>query len=133
MTLKINITKFNSHGRPFKIYFKESNHSICHVAHNSADNLVDDQLFIHSNYNSCGIQVFQRESDIVYNQTILLTYGNNPESDLVYREEVISFNVECMKQNNLTVNLDKLGHVNVSSLTPQTFTKSMYFFYIIVL
>ena len=124
MTLKINYTKFNSHGRPFKIHFKEADHSSCHVAHNSTDNLVNDQLFIHSSYNSCGIQVFQRGFDIVYNQTILLTYGKNPKSDLVYREEVITFDVGCTKINNLTVNLDQLGHVNVSSLTPQTFVKS---------
>lgn len=61
--------------------------------------------------------------DFIYNQTVLLTYGTNPESDFVYREEVISFDVKCTKLSNSTVYLERSGHVNVSRLAPQTFTK----------
>ena len=126
MTLKINYTKFISHDRPFEIHFKNTTDHACSVPHNSSENLINDQLQIHATYNTCGIDIFERGDDIVYNQTVLLTYGINPKSDLVYREEVIKFDVECKKMSNLTVYLEALGHINVTELAEQTFTKSKY-------
>jgi len=123
MTLQINFTKFSLHGRPFKMHFINTTDPACSVPHNSTDSLIDDKLQIHASYKSCGIDVFQRGDDIVYNQTVLLTYGSNPDSQLVYREEDITFAVECTKRRNSTVYLESLGHVNVTAIETPTFRK----------
>lgn len=123
MTLQINFTKFSLHGRPFKMHFLNATDPTCSVLHNSTDNLIADNLQIHSSYKSCGVDVFQRGDDIVYNQTILLTYGTNPDSPLVYREEDITFAVECTKRWNLTVFLESFGYVNVTAIETQAFKK----------
>ena len=122
MTLQINFTKFSLHGRPFKMHFLNATDPACSVPHNSTD-LVDDKLQIHASYESCGIEVFQRGGDIIYNQTVLLTYGKNPDSELVFREEDITFAVQCVKGRNSTVFLESLGHVNVTGIETQTFKK----------
>jgi len=124
MTLQVNFTKFNSHGRPFKIHFQNTVDPACSVSYNSTENLIGDQLQIHASFNSCDItKTDLSNGNFLYNQTVLLTYGKNPSSQLIYREEVIKFEVECTKLSNSTVYLESMGHLNVTRLAEQTFTK----------
>ena len=128
MTLQVNATKFNSHGRPFKIHFNNTVDPACSVSYNSTENLIGDQLQIHASFNSC--EIFKTElsnGNFIYNQTVLLTYGENPASQLIYREEVITFNVECTKLSNSTVFLESQGHLNVTRLAKQIFSKGKLF------
>lgn len=128
MTLQVNATKFNSHGRPFKIHFNNTVDPACSVSYNSTDNLIGDQLQIHASFNSC--EIFKTElsnGNFIYNQTVLLTYGENPASQLIYREEVITFNVECTRLSNSTVFLESQGHLNVTRLAKQIFSKGKLF------
>ena len=118
MIFQVNVTKFNSHRRPFKIHFQNAVDPACSASHNSTGN----QLQIHANFDSCNItKTNLSNGNFLYNQTVLLTYGKNPDSQLIYREEVIKFDVECTKLSNSTVYLESMGHVNVTRLAKQNF------------
>ena len=124
MTIYLNYTKLLQRNQQFKVYFKGSNNASCITHHNTSTNNINNKtIFLQANFDECGINMFAKDGNIVYNQTILVTFGKNPTgSQIVFRQEEIAFDVECTKLNNITVHLDG-AYVNVTSLKKQTFSK----------
>jgi len=58
----------------------------------------------------CGINVFEDPTHIIYNTTIVITYGQNP-NNMIGREEYDKYNVMCLR--NRTVEEQLNGNVNV--------------------
>jgi len=54
---------------------------------------------------------------------LYITYGANPASALVYRQERITFEVECVQSTSVAASLDG-DYVNVTSLEEQTVSQS---------
>jgi len=111
MKISLNVDKFNQHNRPYRAYFEGyDKHPICSVKHGNTG----DPLELNSKFNECGVQLIQHQGQIIYTQIVLVTYGYNPKSSLVYREEAIRFKVECVLQTDLSVGLADPGYLNVS-------------------
>jgi len=121
MSIEFDVVKLISRGRPFKIHFqnanlteaKNSSGSSCMLQYNGTEDMTNKTLILEANFNECGIDIYQQNGFIVYNQTVLVSFGENPKSSPVYRLEEVAFKVGCKKSNNLTVNLD--GYFNVTS------------------
>ena len=123
MKMFFNLTKLNSHNRDFKIHFLNQTNITCQVAHNSTENIINNQtIWLESDYDKCGIDVQQRDGKIVYNQTVVVTYGKDLVSTIVSRKENTFFTAECLKANNFTVQLEG-NYFNVTFMKKQTFHK----------
>jgi len=118
MTVTLNAAKFNKHGRTFTFGFKDSDDSACSSANNTADEVV-----LSANFNQCGMVATVEDGAIKYSQTLYVTYGVNPASALIYREETITFDVECVQSTNVAAALDG-EYVNVTSLEEQTVSQT---------
>ena len=111
MKIILNVDKFNQHNRPYRAYFEGyDRHPICSAKRVSTG----DSLELNSKFNECGVQLIQHQGEIIYTQIILVTYGYNPKSSLVYREETVRFKVECVVQTDLSIGLADPGYLNVS-------------------
>ena len=135
MAIHLNYTKLSLYNRPFKVHFKGTKNASCITHHNTTTNNINNKtIFLQANFDRCCIGVFERDGNIIYNHTILVTFGENPTgSQIVFRQEEIAFDVECTKLNNITVHLDG-AYVNVTSLKKQTFIKcKLYFAFCFVL
>jgi len=53
----------------------------------------------------CGINVFQDSTHIMYNTTIVITYGENPNS-MIGREEYDKYNVMCLRNRTIEEKLN---------------------------
>ena len=113
MSIKLNADKFGQHGRAFTFGFKDSVDSACSA------NTASEEVMLSADFTQCGIVQTVEDGSIKYSQTLYVTYGVNPESALVYRQERISFEVECVQSTNVEAGLDG-AYVNVSSLEEQT-------------
>ena len=86
-------------------------------------------VYIATNFteNMCGVNVISDEFSIIYNTTIIVTYGENP-NPLIQREEYDHYNVMCVR--NRTVN-EKLFGKKVDVILEETeqATKSACFFF----
>lgn len=58
-------------------------------------------VYIGAGANECGINYFADATHIIYNTTVIVTYGQNP-NDQIGREEYDKYNVMCLR--NRTVN-----------------------------
>jgi len=126
MAIHLNYTKLSQYDRPFKLHFKGTKNESCSVSHDTTTNNINNEtIFLQANFEECCIGVFERDGNIIYNHTILVTFGANPTSELVFREEEIAFEVECTKLNNITVHLNS-AYMNVTNLVKQTFKKCEY-------
>jgi len=125
MKVKFNKTVLDLHKRPYKIHFLNTNVSSCIAPHNTTTNLMsnNETIWLQANFNQCAIAVHQEQGSIVYKQTVAVTYGTNPKSSLVFREEKILFEARCTKSNNFTVVLDG-EYLNVTALQKMTFNKT---------
>ena len=85
-------------------------------------NMKNDSIWISADYHECGIDVFEENGHIIYNQTVVITYGHVDPKALIVRSEQEKFSLRCQKGQNLTINLEGAS-VNVSSLKGEEFTK----------
>jgi len=118
MNIKLNAAKFNKHGRSFTFGFKDSDDASCSSTENTAD-----EVILSADFTQCGMVQKVEDGAIKYSQTLYVTYGMNPASALVYREETITFYVECVQSTNVAAGLDG-DYVNVTSLEEQTVSQS---------
>ena len=101
MSLRINKTKLEMHGRDYEIMFQGESHYPCKINGETKYHSNNGMIWINSSYNECGIKAFAswkdggRNGEIIYNQTIVVVYGKNPNSTIVYREEKDEFHVKC--------------------------------------
>jgi len=121
MTVDLDAAKFNKHGRDFTFAFKDTTDAGCSVGSADANG---DSLVLSADFNECGIAVSSEDGSIKYSQTLYVTYGMNPSSDLVFRQERITFEVECVKSAGAEVSLGGAGYVNITSIEEQTLTQS---------
>ena len=76
----------------------------------------------------CGVNVFSDDTHIIYNTTIIVTYGENP-NDMIRREEYDYYNVMCLR--NRTVEEKITGdNFNVTYRNDGTDAQSNRLFYI---
>ena len=59
-----------------------------------------------SNYTECGVEAYHSGDQIVFEKQIILSYGANDASDLVYRHDVESYTVQCFLDRKLTETLN---------------------------
>jgi len=121
MTIDLDAAKFNKHGRGFTFAFKDTTDVGCSVGSGDANG---DSLVLAADFNECGIAVSSEDGSIKYSQTLYVTYGMNPSSSIVFREERITFEVECVKPAGAEVTLGGAGYVNVTSIEEQTVSQS---------
>jgi len=124
MYIEISTHKMGIHGREFQMHFKGYyGDEECSIE--SGKEFMDyDYYYLGHYFNFCGIQQFTRGNKVIYNQTIYLTFGKDPASTLVHRTERITIDFECVLDKDAKVKLLGPGHVNVSSLEPQSFEKA---------
>lgn len=115
MMLTFNKTVLESRERNYTIKFADNDEYPCKIEGDTIEtNTIDDQVWIMAHYNQCGIHVFDHSNhSIGYNQTVIVTYGENPDSDLVFREEYDEYNVQCVKKSNYEVELEE-DYLNVT-------------------
>jgi len=122
LTINLNLTKAQEHGRDFVFKFDGSSDPACSVDSSAG---AEGSLVLTSSYNDCGIEVSAEGDTVKYSQKVQVIYGQNPASSLVYRaEKALTFEIECVKTAGNVVALAGAGHVNVSSLEEQTVSKS---------
>merc|ERR1719378_1645868 len=63
--------------------------------------MLPSSVHIGAPINNCGINVFSDATHIIYNTTLIVTYGQNPNAQ-IGREEYDKYNVMCLR--NRTVN-----------------------------
>ena len=107
MTLKISKTKLEKHGRAYEVMFKGESTYPCKINGTTNSHSDNTMIWLHADYNECGINIYDDGNMIIYNQTIVVLYGKNPNSTFVYREEKDEFNVMCRLEKSLTKELDK--------------------------
>ena len=137
MKINFDVAKLISRGRPFTIQFKDVNitatsnstGSPCMLQYNGTEDMTNKTLILEADFNECGIEVYQREDQIVFNQTILVTFVT---SNLVKRLEQIAFEMECIKVNNFTVDFEgNQKYLNVNGLTKEVFSLGKLFLILI--
>eukprot|EP00111_Clytia_hemisphaerica_P020196 TCONS_00059520-protein len=73
-------------------------------------------------YNECGIESHQRNGELVYTQTIIVSYNETISVErLVYREHIFDIHLECTISKLHEVELD--GYLNVTKSKERVFTK----------
>ena len=113
LTMKFNKTQLDERKRDYSIKFKGESIEECMVYHTNSSHVMDGYIWISSNYNKCGIDIYEEDDDIVYNQTVIITYGYDPTSSGVYREEHDEFSVSCHKHKNFTRSMDVVNVTDV--------------------
>lgn len=118
MMLKLNKTALEDRNPVFKIAFKDVIQypdSNCLVFSNNATTQNDSFIWIESKLTECGIKQREDKDNIVFNQTIVIQYGNNPAGGMIYREEIDSYDVSCKISRNGTA-VVFIGSVTEKSL-----------------
>jgi len=67
-------------------------------------------LQLTANVSECGINVYEEGDYIVYNQTLVVTYGENPNS-MIIREEYDLYNVKCYLNKTANGNFGSLNTI----------------------
>ena len=117
MVLKLNKTALEERNSDFKIFFQdESDNNDCVRFSANATTQDNSSIWIESKLTECGIKQRQDNDNIIFNQTVNIQYGNNPTGNLIYREEIDSYDVSCEIARNDTAVLS-IGTVTETSLT----------------
>jgi len=116
MVLKLNKTVLEDRNSVFKIFFQdESSDSECVIFNNNVTTQDNTFIWIESRLKACGIQQRVDAGNIIFNQTIIIQYGNSPTGGLIYREEFDSYDVNCKVTRNKTAEIF-IGTVTETSL-----------------
>ena len=127
--------------RPYSIKFSGTDSKECMITNGNLSNVnihfneyaktsmsPSDTIYIAANFteNICGISTISDESSIIYNTTIIVTYGENPNL-LIKREEYDYYHVKCVR--NRTVQEKSLDNapINVAFRETQLVDKSKFF------
>lgn len=106
MIVTFNKTVLDAGGRNYSIMFKGQSDYPCNVNATMLSNTVGDTIQLVADYNECGIDVYQNNSVITYNQTVMVSYGENPASSVIFRVNYDEYSLKCHKSNNLTASMD---------------------------
>ena len=74
-------------------------------------------------YNECGININVQSDSIVYNQTVRVIYGENPDGNLVFRSNFDEYHVQCSKPQVLNASSTD-GGLNVTADSNASFNES---------
>jgi len=61
---------------------------------------MNSSFFLGAPINNCGINRFADDKHIIYNATVIVTYGQNP-NDFIHREEYDKYNVMCLRNRTV--------------------------------
>ena len=64
---------------------------------------LDSVVYLGAPINNCGINTFADATHIIYNTTVIVTYGQNP-NDFIHREEYEKYNVMCTRNRTVEAN-----------------------------
>jgi len=115
MTVRFNGTEMNARTtddthRPMKVnFFGYDDTNQCNATKD--DFLTNTQILqLAVNMSECGINVYEEGDYIVYNQTLVVTYGENPNS-MIIREEYDLYNVKCYLNKTANGNFGNLNTI----------------------
>jgi len=123
--------------RPYSIRFAGTDSEECMAAGGNSSNInsnytvitatsmSSDTVYIATNFtqNMCGINTISDESSIIYNTTVIVTYGENP-NPLIKREEYDHYNVKCVRDRKVNASLGN-APANVLFRETQQINKSV--------
>ena len=136
-----------SNNRPYNIrFYGQSSNGSCSTngtsttdidIHSTAPvpgSLTNGTVYIGTNLteNMCGINIIASPENIIYNSTIVVTYGKNPTSEIL-REEYDYYNVMCLRNRTVEQQLEG-SKIDVFYRAPgKDFkSKSLVFFYFLI-
>ena len=99
-----NITELEAQLLPYSIKFI-GNNTCQSINAASTSHIKDGQIWIASNYTDCEIKAYHEGDQIAFEQTILVEYGSQSPSSLVYRYFNSSYKVKCVLDRNVTADL----------------------------
>lgn len=105
LTLTFNKTQLDNSGRNYTIKFKDNSDAECGIDHGTTENVKYEDIWIAADYNKCGIKVSENGTNIVYEQTVIVTYGKDTNND-IQRAVEDEYEVKCQKSRNVTESLD---------------------------
>lgn len=110
--------------RSYRIYFKDFQ-STCYNVTDQAAFISGNDTFIETLFGNtnCGVAISQTSSEIVYSQTVVVLYGQNPDNSLVFREESDEYTVRCKAPRNVTEKLES-GSINVTHVATRMETEN---------
>lgn len=77
VTVTFNKTELDAPGRKYTIAFEGHSNSNCKINFKTSSNIQGEYIWIQAAYNECGIRASEEGTNIVYAQTLVVTYGNN--------------------------------------------------------
>ena len=128
--------------RPYSIKFSGTDSKECMITNGNLSNVnihfneyaktsmsPSDTIYIAANFteNMCGINAISDNSSIIYNTTIIVTYGENP-NPLIQREEYDHYNVQCVRNRTVSASLGS-EPVSVLFRDTQQINKSKFIFF----
>lgn len=133
-----------NHNRPYNIRFygqasdgncstngsSTSNTADFHSNAPAPDSLPNGTVYIGTNLteNMCGINIISEDEHIIYNTTIVITYGVNPTNNaMISREEYDYYNIMCLMNRTVEQKLNK-SKIDVSYRAPGKDAKSEFCF-----
>ena len=103
MTIGFNKTELDENILPYKIHF---NHSNCDYANKtSTDKLIDGRLWVSSNFSDCGMLVEESGEDMIFHATVVVEYGSESASKVIYRYFKDTYDLKCILDRNITADL----------------------------
>lgn len=113
LKLSFNKTLIEARKRPYEIKFHgQDGVNGCSGINGTQPNYINgDQIHIDADYEDCGINIIESNENIIYNQTVIVLYGENPSNHLVFREEFDEYNVQCIKHRNFTQHMENVINV----------------------
>jgi len=114
----------NQSKRPYKIAFAQTTSPACIVTANNVSNIDSDAkeslpvtanftstIFIKSSFDACGVQAIADETNIIYKQTVVVTYGSNPNPNVI-REEKDTYTIMCLQNRTAQIMADFKSTIN---------------------
>lgn len=117
LSLAINKTEIDANERNYTVKFAGQTDDDCMFTNINYTSDIDEMVTISSNYSDCGIDVYEDGNNIIYNQTVVITYGENPTNSIIQRVETDQFKLRCEKTRNFTKTADTINVTKISGGT----------------
>jgi len=68
-------------------------------------------IFLNSSFDACGIKTISDKTNIIYKQTVVVTYGSNPNPNVI-REEKDMYTIMCLRNRTAQIMADFNSTIN---------------------
>jgi len=83
------------------------------VDQSEMNTMFERSIYMAVNFDKCGITLVSDKDYIMYNQTVVVVYGDNPSS-IIYRTEVDYYNFQCKMNRTIYEKLEGDAYFNTS-------------------